>query len=76
MGECSKEKRLRGEAKTDRDALVYALWGRRIFRNEEIGSLFGISYSAVSHIIAGMKSMASGQQVRKKLNQLNSQFKM
>jgi len=76
MGEYNKGRRLRGEAKTDRDALVYSLWGKGLFRNEEIGSLFGISYSAVSHIIAGMKFAASDQQVRKKLRKINSQFKM
>lgn len=68
--------RLRGQAKMDRDAMVYALWETGLFKNEEIGQLFGISYSAVSHIVAGMKLKTIDQQLRKKLSKINSQFKM
>ncbi len=60
----------------DRDAMVYALWETGLFKNEEIGQLFGISYSAVSHIVAGMKLKTIDQQLRKKLSKINSQFKM
>ncbi len=43
--------RIRGEKKEDRDLVVYALWEKGLFKNEEIGQVFGLSYSAVSHIV-------------------------
>ncbi len=32
--------RVRGQAKEDRDLLIYALWEMGLFKNEEIGRLF------------------------------------
>ena len=48
--------RLYGEEREDRDILVYLLWEKGAFSNEEIGGFFGISYSAVSHIVRRVKS--------------------
>jgi putative transposase len=68
--------RLRGEAKEDRDTVIYALWETGLFGHEEIGRLFGVSYSAISHIIADMKLKKTDSPVRNKLIKVNSQFKM
>jgi hypothetical protein len=38
--------------------------------------LFGVSYSAISHIIADMKLKKTDSPVRNKLIKVNSQFKM
>ncbi len=42
-------KRLRGADKQNRDIMVYLLWNTGRLTNEEIGELFGMSFSAVSH---------------------------
>ncbi len=36
--------------KEDRDLLVYLVWKICILSNEETGRLFGMTYSAISHI--------------------------
>jgi hypothetical protein len=69
--------RVRGEAKEDRDLVVYALWKMGLFRNEQIGQLFGTSYSAVSHIVRDVKELIKkDSRVRSKATEINSQFKM
>jgi hypothetical protein len=35
--------------------VLYALWEMGVFRNEEIGQVFGLSYWAVSHIVREVK---------------------
>jgi REP element-mobilizing transposase RayT len=76
VGEYKIGHRLRGEAKEDRDAVIYALWETGLFRNEEIGRLFGVSYSAISHIVEDVKQNKADPLVRSKLSKINSQFKM
>jgi putative transposase len=69
--------RVRGEVKEDRDLLIYALWEKGLFRNEEIGRLFGVSYSAVSHIASDVRELTQKDpQVRNKVSRINSQFKI
>ena len=68
--------RVRGEVKKDRDVLIYSLWDTGLFSNEEIGHLFGISYSAVSHVIAEMKRNKSDPVLQSKFRKINSQFKI
>jgi hypothetical protein len=41
MGEYASGHGLRGGEKEDRDLAVYALWERGVFRNDDIGSVFG-----------------------------------
>ena len=53
MGGYAPWHRVRGEIKQNRDLVLYALWEKRVFRNEEIGQVFGLSYSAVA-ILSGM----------------------
>ncbi len=51
MRRFSQAGRLRGAQKEKRDLLVYLLWASGRMTNEQIGQLFGISYSAVSHAV-------------------------
>jgi chromosomal replication initiation ATPase DnaA len=61
----------------DRDLAVYSLRERGVLRNDDIGSAFGLSYSTVSHIVRDVKErMNKDQQFRKKVQNINSQFKM
>ena len=67
--------RARGEAKKDRDIVVYALWEMGLFRNEEIGEVFGVSYSAVSHIVGDVREMMKKDpRIEGKVKKINSQF--
>lgn len=69
--------RVRGGMKEDRDLVVYALWEMGAFRNEEIGQVFGVSYSAVSHIVRDVKEhIKKDPRVGRKVKKLNSQFKI
>jgi len=57
--------------------LVYLLWKAGNLGNNEIGRLFGISYSAVSHAVRSFKAkMCDDQKLAAKLKQLYSQFKL
>lgn len=40
--------RIRDSQKDDRDLLIYFLWERGVYKNREIGGLFGLGYSSVS----------------------------
>jgi hypothetical protein len=69
--------RVGGELKEDRDVALYALWEMGVYRNEEIGQVFGVSYSAVSHIVRDLKErIRMDPRVGRKVKRLNSQFKM
>jgi REP element-mobilizing transposase RayT len=60
-----------------RDLLIYWLWKSGLFRNEHIGTLFGLTYSAVSHSVQGMKNkLQSDKNLRALFTALNSQFKV
>jgi hypothetical protein len=70
-------RRLYGQDKEHRDLLVYFLWQRGLFTNEEIGALFGFTYSAVSHIVRAVKAqMKVDRGFVKKYRLVNSQIKM
>jgi hypothetical protein len=77
LGDFLKEGRLTGDKKGERDLLVYLLWKKGRFTNKEIGRYFGISYSAVSHIVrlteSGMGIKSVNQDMEKEINSL---FKM
>ena len=73
-----KEKgRLYGKEKDKRDLLVFFLWEGGAYNNREIGDMFGITYSAVSHIVKQMKAkVKTDQDFRNNYALLNSQIKM
>ena len=69
--------RVRGEIKEDRDLLLYALWEKGVFRNEEIGKVFGLFYSAFSHIVRNAKEqIKKDHRVVSKVKRVNPHFKM
>ena len=77
MSRIKRAQRLRGEEREDRDLLVYLLWQRGAFTNEEIGEFFGVSYSAVSHIVRRVRDeLAQNKRYQRRLEVVNSQFKM
>ena len=68
-------KRLFGAAKEIRDVLLYGVWRTGQLKNEQIGNLFGLSYSGVSHAVKSAKlKLAKSQQLQTKFDQLNSLF--
>lgn len=70
-------RRVKGIGKEDRDLLIYLLWSLGHYRNEEISELFGLTYSAVSHCVREIASkFKNDTALKKKFDQLNSQFKM
>jgi REP element-mobilizing transposase RayT len=69
--------RLSGSDKDKRDLLLYIIWRAGHLQNEQIGNLFGISYSAVSHTVKSIKAkLKKDQKLRSKFDQLNSLFKL
>ncbi len=69
--------RLYGEDKENRDLLVFFLWERGAYTNAEIGEVFGVGYTAVSHIVKKVKDkMKSHRDYREKYALINSQIKM
>jgi REP element-mobilizing transposase RayT len=72
-----RTERVRGSGKEKRDLLVYWVWNAGGLSNAQIGRLFGISYSAVSHAVKSIKSkIQQDENLATKFKQLNSQFKL
>jgi REP element-mobilizing transposase RayT len=71
------ERRVSGVEKEKRDVLIYWVWKAGLFTNEQIGTLFGLTYSSVSHSVQEMKKkLRSDKELRILLGRLNSQFKL
>lgn len=61
----------------DRDLLLYLIWQQGHQTNQQIGDLFGLTYSAVSRRISMFKNlMLRDDQVKKKLDQIKSIIKI
>ena len=61
----------------DREWLVYLVWKICILSNEETGRLFGVTYSAISHILSSMRTrMQKDSDLRVKYNNIYSLYKM
>jgi len=72
-----RKRRVYGQDKEKRDLLVFFLWKRGGYTNREIGDMFGITYSAVSHIVKKAKGkMKTDPDFRKNYTLINSQIKM
>jgi REP element-mobilizing transposase RayT len=70
-------KRLSGSEKEIRDMLLYGIWKTGQLNNEQIGNLFGLSYSGVSHTVKSAKrKLSNNRQLQIKFNQLYSQFRL
>ena len=69
--------RLSGPEKDIRDLLLYCIWTTGHLKNQQIGELFGLSYSAVSHAVKSVKiKLAKDRHLQRKFDQLNSLFKL
>ncbi len=63
--------------KDDRDLLVYLVWKICNLSNEETGRLFGMTHSAISHILSFMRArMQKDSDLRVKYNNIYSLCKM
>jgi putative transposase len=63
--------------KDNRDILVLAVWKTGLLGNDEIGRLFGMTYSSVSHIIKSIRmKMEQDDSLKNRFSQVNSLFKM
>ena len=70
-------RRIPKSIKENRDLLVYLVWKTCMLTNEETGRLFGITYSAVSHILSSMRTkMQKDFDLRVKYNHVYSLCKM
>lgn len=70
-------RRISGFIKDDRDLLVYLVWKICILSNEETGRLFGMTYSAISHILCSMRTrMQNDSYLQIKYNTIYSLCKM
>jgi len=72
-----KPGRVLGAEKETRDLMIYLIWKAGVLTNDQIGQLFGLSYSAVSHAVRSFKAkMLENQELTAKFNDLYSQFKL
>jgi len=55
--------RLYDEKKEERDLRLFLLWQAGSFTNQEIGEMFGISYTAVSHIVKQARNRMKTDQI-------------
>lgn len=77
LDKCIQAKRLHGNDKHKRDLIVYFLWNKGIMTNEQLGRIFEISHSAVSHSAKRFKKkMMSDKKTKKQFDKFNSQFKV
>jgi REP element-mobilizing transposase RayT len=69
--------RVSGAEKDKRDLMIYLLWKAGGLSNDQIGQLFGVSFSAVSHAVRSLKAkMRKNPKLSAKFNELYSQFKL
>ena len=67
--------RVSGANKDNRDLLIYLLWKAGKLSNNEIGRLFGVSYSAISHVVRSLRvRMRDDRKLVSKFNYLYSHF--
>jgi REP element-mobilizing transposase RayT len=69
--------RLSGPEKDIRDLLLYGIWTTGHLKNQQIGELFGLSYSGVSHAVKSVKAkLGKERHLQKNFHRLNSLFKL
>ena len=63
--------------KDKRDLLIYILWEMGLFSNQEIGFLFGLTYSSISRRVSiTMTRIRTDEEFKKRLEQFNSLIKV
>ena len=61
----------------DRNLLVLSAWQTGVLSNKEIGELFGITHSSVSHIVKPVrKKLPRDRDLKQRFITVNSLFKM
>ncbi|MFC1859000.1 transposase [Thermodesulfobacteriota bacterium] len=77
LDDVRSSRRIPKSKKEDRDLLLYLVWKTCMLNNEETGRLFGMTYSAVSHILSSMRlKMQKDSDLRVKYNNIYSLCKM
>jgi len=72
-----KSLRISEHDKYNRDLLIYLLWETGLYKNREIGDLFGLTYSSVSRRAAIVRNrIARDNKFKKQFKQLKSQSMM
>jgi REP element-mobilizing transposase RayT len=72
-----KAGRVSGAEKEARDLMIYLIWKPGVLTNDQIGNLFGLSHSAVSHAVKSFKARLSKDEgLATKVDELYSQFKL
>ena len=73
----NSKKRLRGEEKEKRDLLIYLLWKTGQLSNQEIGRLFGLTYSMISRSVKTTNErILSDQGFRKQYQAISTDVKV
>ncbi len=69
--------RISKSSKNGRNLLVFLVWKTGVLTNEEIGCIFGVTYSSIRHIIRSIKSkMEKDSTFKEKYHKINSLCKM
>ena len=77
LGQLKQIPRISKADKDNRDLLVLSVWKTGMMTNEEIGSIFGLTYSSVSHIVKTMRiRMKEDHNLKERFSQIYSQFKI
>jgi predicted transcriptional regulator len=64
-----------GSEKDKRDLLIYWVWQTGHLTNAQVGNLFGLTYSAVSHNVTEIKKkIRTDKGLRTLIRKLDSQF--
>jgi hypothetical protein len=70
-------RRLSGAEKAKRDLLIYWVWKAGILTNVQVGNLFSLTYSAISHSVKeAKKKLRSDKEARVEFASINSQFQL
>ena len=77
LGQLKQMPRISKADKDNRDLLVLSVWKTGMMTNDEIGSIFGLTYSSVSHIVKTMRiRMKEDHNLKERFSQIYSQFKI
>jgi hypothetical protein len=72
-----KSGRVSGAEKETRDMMIFLIWKAGVLTNDQIGQLFRLSHSAVSHAVKSFRArMSESQELTAKVDNLYSQFKL
>ncbi len=74
---CRKSARISKVAEADRDLLIYIAWQLGVATNQQIGEKFGLTYSAVSQRVSGIKEkLNKNKELARKYRQIKSLIKI